>query len=203
MNIRKVEMYLIEVFRPTTFGDSWSFPKPTETLGEYHVRMAKAMFGATIVVYALGFTSMWFDSVDDFLSFNVTDNVNMTFFISALMLIFLALPLSLMVVRLRVSKIKKNNEAAWIFTICFFAVKMGMAFFAIYFVTTFVLKQNFDLNQVFYEILGLFLISMCLSGCYLNLLKMYLLRKYCPYLINYRGGNIRRPGESQDEDIED
>jgi len=108
MDTRKVELFLIQVFRPTIFGDGLHLPKPTESLGEYHVRMAKTLFGMTILVYMIGFVSIWFDSSEDFVAFNITDNVNMTFLISALIIIPLALPISLVVARLRVSMIKTS-----------------------------------------------------------------------------------------------
>ena len=176
MDRRNVEVYLLYDYAPKGHG----------TLEQQLLSKPKKSVTLTAISYVLLWGVMLFDSWDSLISLSIRENINT----SLVVFVSLSLPmcpiLALLWARLRIVK-----SIRWPSTI---GSVIAKAKYSIMFAWSIWLVW-FGHNTVFVGSLGIIHLLLILSiggllGAPTMLYRVYLLRKYCPYLANYRGEEI-------------
>jgi len=191
MEIKKIEAFLLEIYYRS--GE-------VATFRTYMLRMFQVVCSFTVMVYLLLCGMILFDSWDSFVTWTVREEIDINIIIFVLLTIPIGAPAVVWINKMRMSKMKTAGEHSPYA----YANLAGLGSLGVVLAMIYIIFIQDPETEIVSGVNGLLIMIIgCNLGIPAGLYRFYLFKKYCPYLADYRGGTIRRPGESQDEDIED
>ena len=201
---RKVEAYLLEVYNlekmvPLMSSDERfligkplpSTAGPIVPFGKYLLNATKGMSLFALLLYAFYLGTIFFDSWASFTSLNFREGIDTNRLIFALSLIPLCTLAAILTARFRIPRMKVVGSSRLSPT---FVKVLKIISFSTVPVVIILNRMGLGMNIDLVYYLLIFVI-MGLLGMAMDFCRLYLLRKYCPYLANYAGGEIERPDE--------
>jgi len=178
---KQVENYLLETY---ILGE-------TDTLEMYLLKTSKRFALSSIIFYLMAFGDIFFDSWASFAALDFIEDIDVGLAVFTLLSIPLCALSSILIARSRMPKVQGGAFYTYYITEKTKSV-MGYAFPLVLILGRIGRGAGvgLDTSQALFAL-----------GCFFwlatsaKLYRIYLMRKYCPYLANYRGGRIERPDE--------
>ena len=216
MDTRKVEAFLLRTYNARakvelprmthSFGEKMdalsqdiNTPGVMDTFESHLLRMTKTGALFAMLFYILFWGVILFDSWDSFASLALRENIDTNLVLLASFLIPICmfaviLPIRLQILKTDGASLSNSNSTAlgaarnhlsW--KIHFVVIPVGITMMRTVFM------RDPDREPMSTAIVLLIFSVMFLLGTVAGLYNLYLLRKYCPYLAHYCGGEIKRP----------
>ena len=181
---RKVEAYLLGVYK---VGEQGCFE--AQLLSKIKVGITLTSF---FFIPLLG--DALFDSWVHLVTLNFSENIDASLVVFILLLIPVCALVALLTARIKVSRMKKGASSHVVADLSGVGSSLGTVL-----VVSIVMSRgeadNIEIISAFHGLL--FFIILCLFATVPLLYRLYLLRKYCPYLASYAGGDINRPEDGE------
>ena len=188
---RKVEAFLLRSYK---LLEPFTFTKKMIFLEKRLIIMTKAFALFALLPYIALLMYVFFDSWGSLFSLAFRDSID----INRLALILLLPPIcvlaSILIIRPQIRRMDVSSSSSFNFDLLESVPLLGSIGFILFMIFGPLGRGDERAHRSEFQGLLIF-VSMSLLGVALGCYQIYLMRKYCPYLANYVGGEIKRPDE--------